>query len=105
MSASAVFVFSKSEPKHIRISKCLIAIVTPFLVLRSVSNLALTIIYVYVAHDEQKSTGVITAVLLGMSSVVVYTGLVVGFEQDWDVRDGPGSAVNIGQDGVENVIQ
>jgi hypothetical protein len=41
-----------------------------------------------------------------MSSVVVYTGLVViGFEKDWDVKNDPGCVVNIGQNGVENVIQ
>ena len=59
----------------------------PFFVIRSISNLALTIIYVYLAHYEQKPTGVITAVFLGLASVTVYTGLVlIGLEndKDWD---------------------
>jgi hypothetical protein len=42
----------------------------------------------------------------GMTSVVVYTGLVVvGFENDWDVKINPGLVDNIGPDRVENVIQ
>jgi hypothetical protein len=54
------------------------------LVVRSAANLAFTIFYIYLAHYEQKSTGVIAAVLLGITSVILYTGLVVvGFDKDW----------------------
>jgi hypothetical protein len=73
-------------------------IVTPFLVIRSISNLALTLIYVYLANYEQKSTGVITAVLLGLTSVAVYTGLVViglDNEKDWELGADPSRCVNI----------
>jgi hypothetical protein len=57
------------------------------LVLRSVANVAFTIFYVYLAHYEQKSTGVIVAVLLGITSVILYTGLVVvGFDKNWKLR-------------------
>lgn len=57
------------------------------LVLRSVANVAFTIFYVYLAHYEQKSTGVIAAVLLGITSVILYTGLVVvGFDKNWKLR-------------------
>ena len=90
----------------LQISKCLIALITPFLVHRSTSNLALTTIYVYLAHDEQRSTGVITAVLLGVTSVVVYSGLViVGFQKDWDVMIDPGPVEDLDSDGAVNVIQ
>ena len=44
----------------------------------------------YRARAEQNSTGVSTAVLLGITSVVVYIGLVViGFEikKDWFWED------------------
>jgi hypothetical protein len=81
-----------------QISKCLILIITPFLVIRSISNLALTLIYVYLAHYEQKSTGVITAVLLGLTSVAVYTGLVViglDNQKDWELGADPSGCVNI----------
>jgi hypothetical protein len=69
----------------------------PFLVIRSISNLALTLIYVYLAHYEQKSTGVITAVLLGLTSVAVYTGLVViGLDNEgWELGADPSGCVNI----------
>jgi hypothetical protein len=76
----------------------------PFLVIRSISNLALTIIYVYLAHYEQKSTGVITAVLLGLASVAVYTGLVViGLEndKDWDLAVDPSIPVDVIFEGVK----
>jgi hypothetical protein len=93
-------------PPRPQISKLLTTVISPFLLLRSISNLALTIIYVYLAHDEQKSLGVITAVLVGMTSIVVYTGLVVvGFEKDWDVRIDPGRGDNAGQDVIENIVQ
>jgi hypothetical protein len=73
-------------------------VITPFLVIRSASNVAFTIIYVYLAHPEQKSTGVTTAVLLGVTSVVVYTGLVVvGFKKDWDCS--PSSQIGVDQIG------
>lgn len=76
----------------------------PFLVIRSISNLALTIIYVYLAHYEQKSTGVITAVLLGLASVAVYTGLVViGLEndKDWDLAVDPSIPTDVIFEGVK----
>ncbi|CZR57851.1 uncharacterized protein PAC_07740 [Phialocephala subalpina] len=93
MFTCAVFIFQQSSPNQIRISKFLIFIVTPFLVIRSISNLALTLIYVYLAHYEQKSTGVIIAVLLGLTSVAVYTGLVIiGLENEKDWDDGINSA-------------
>jgi hypothetical protein len=57
------------------------------LVLRSVANVAFTTFYVCLAHYEQKSTGVIAAVLLGITSVIPYTGLVVvGFNKNWKLR-------------------
>jgi hypothetical protein len=62
--------------------------ITPFLIIRSVSNIALTVIYIFLAREEQKSTAVVTGVLLGITSVVIYVGLVViAFEKDWDVRN------------------
>ena len=76
----------------------------PFLVIRSISNLALTIIYVYLAHYGQKSTGVITAVLLGLASVAVYTGLVViGLEndKDWDLAVDPSIPTDVIFEGVK----
>jgi hypothetical protein len=87
-----------------QISRFLILIVMPFLIIRSISNLALTIIYVYLAHYEQKSTGVITAVLLGLTSVAVYTGLVViGLEndKDWDPAVDPSIPVDVIFEGVK----
>jgi hypothetical protein len=75
--------------------------ITPFLVIRSISNVTLTIIYVYLAREEQKSTGLITAVLFGITSVIVYTGLVlIGLEEDWDVKNphvpqDPGGATEV----------
>jgi hypothetical protein len=72
----------------IKISKLLMIMIAPFLIIRSISNVTLTIIYVYLAREEQKSTGIITAVLFGITSVIAYTGLVtIGFEEDWDVKN------------------
>jgi hypothetical protein len=122
MFACAVFIFQRSSllPKQIRVSsaykmekrlystdyyclnsqvpKFLTFIVMPFLVIRSISNLALTLIYVYLAHSEQKSTGVITAVLLGLTSVFSYTGLVMiglGPETDWIMGVDPHGIVKV----------
>jgi hypothetical protein len=58
----------------------------------------LTLIYVYFAKYEQKSTGVVTAVLLGLTSVAVYTGLVLiglGKKEDWELGADPSRWVNI----------
>jgi ABC-type sulfate transport system permease component len=61
--------------------------VTPFLVIRSGTNVAFAVIYVYLAQDEQTSAGVISAVLLGITAVVLYAGLVfMGFEKDWNLQ-------------------
>jgi len=85
--ACAVFIFKRSGKKQTRISQCLIMVITPLIVLRSVANVAFTIFYVYLAHYEQKSTGVIAAALLGITSVIVYTALVVvGFDENWTLR-------------------
>jgi len=80
--------------------------VTPFLVIRSISNLILTIIYVTLAHEEQKSTGIIMGTLFGLTSVVIYLGLVIiGFDDGWDLKNfhaipDPGGAVDaLGQFG------
>ena len=59
----------------------------PFLVIRSLANVAFTAVYVYLASKEQKSTGVTTAALVAIPSVVVYVTLVViGFEKDWSLK-------------------
>jgi len=63
--------------------------VTPFLVIRSIAALALGVIYVYLANNEQKYTGLINAVLLGIPSIAIYAGLVfIGFQKDWYLLDG-----------------
>lgn len=83
-------------------------IVVPFLVIRSITNIVLTIIYVFLGYDEQKSTGVITAVLLGVTSVVVYTGVVVvGFEKEWYLQNSVIPKINVDQigDGVTEVTE
>jgi len=68
--------------------------VTPFLVIRSIAALALGIIYVYLANDEQNYTGLINAALLGITAIVIYAGLVfIGFQKDWRLQDGSGSVV------------
>jgi len=77
----------------------LIAVVTPFLVIRSLAALTLGIIYIYLAKDEQNYTGLINAALLGVTSIVVYAGLVfIGFQKDWYLRNGLTSYVNVQQD-------
>lgn len=51
----------------------------------------LTIIYVHLGHEELKSTGVTVSALLGITSVVIYGGLVtIGFDDGWDLRNLPG---------------
>jgi hypothetical protein len=73
--------------------------VTPFLVIRSFAALALGIIYIYLANDEQNYTGLINAALLGVTSIVVYAGLVfIGFQKDWYLQDSLISYVNVQQD-------
>jgi hypothetical protein len=58
------------------------------------------VIYTYLGHEEQKSTGLIVAVLIGLTSVVVYVGLVmIGFENDWQLG---GSNISYVDDGGEN---
>lgn len=60
--------------------------ITPFLLIRSLSNVALSVIYISLGREEEKSTAVVTGVLLGLTSVVLYVGLVViAFEKDWDM--------------------
>jgi hypothetical protein len=50
----------------------------------------LSVIYITLGRKEEKSTAVVTGVLLGLTSVVVYVGLVVvAFEKDWDVPKVP----------------
>jgi hypothetical protein len=78
----------------------LVAMVTPFLVIRSFAALALGIIYIYLANDEQNYTGLINAALLGITSIVVYAGLLlIGFQKDWYLQDGLISYANVQQDG------
>jgi hypothetical protein len=77
--------------------------ITPFLIFRSASNLALTIVYVHLGHEEQQLTGVMVSVLLGITSVAVYGALVtIGFDEGWDVKRPPGIS-NV--DGVITVAQ
>jgi hypothetical protein len=50
----------------------------------------LSVIYITLGRKEEKSTAVVMGVLLGLTSVVVYVGLVVvAFEKDWDVPKVP----------------
>jgi hypothetical protein len=64
--------------------------ITPFLLIRSLSNVALSVIYISLGREEEKSTAVVTGILLGLTSIVVYVGLVViAFEKDWDVPKVP----------------
>lgn len=87
---------------HLQISELLIWMVTPFLAIRSVSNLTLTIIYVTLAHEEQKSTGIIMGILFGLTSVVIYLGLVIiGFDDGWDLTNFHGIT---DPDGVVNAM-
>lgn len=73
---------------HLQVSKYLIVMVTPFLVIRSGYNLASAVIYVYLGYDQPDSSGVTSAVLLGIAAVVLYAGLVfMGFCKDWDWQD------------------
>ena len=73
-----------------KISNILVHVIAPFLVIRSISNVALSVFYITLGRKEEKSTAVVTGVLLGLTSVVVYVGLVVvAFEKDWDVPKVP----------------
>jgi uncharacterized membrane protein YozB (DUF420 family) len=73
-----------------KISNILVQVIAPFLVIRSISNVALSVIYITLGRKEEKSTAVVTGVLLGLTSVVVYVGLViVAFEKDWIVPKVP----------------
>ena len=81
------------------------AMVTPFLVIRSIAALALSIIYVYLLKEEQNYTGLVKAVLLGITSIIIYTGLVfIGFQKDWYLQDGNISDVNVQQDGSRSTF-
>lgn len=72
--------------------------VTPFLVIRAAVNVAFAVLYVYLLHDQQESFGVLKAALLGLPSVVLYTGLVlIGFSQDWYLRPASISQVDVRQ--------
>jgi hypothetical protein len=84
-----------------QISTYPIAMVTPFLVIRSIAALALSIIYVYLANDEQNYIGLINAALLGIAAIIIYAGLVfIGFQKDWSLQDGVISYVSVQQDGL-----
>ena len=78
----------------------LIAVVTPFLVIRSLAALTLGIIYIYLAKDEQNYTGLMNAALLGITAIIIYTGLVfIGFQKDWCLQGGVIPYVSVQQDG------
>jgi hypothetical protein len=63
----------------------------------------MTIIYVHLGWKEQKSTGLMIGLLLGITSIVVYFGLlVIGFDDGWDLKDIPGVSH---VDGVVTVTQ
>jgi hypothetical protein len=73
--------------------------VTPFLVIRTAVNVAFAVLYVYLLYDQQESFGVIKAALLGLPSIVLYTGLVlIGFSQDWNLQLASISHVDVRQD-------
>ncbi|KAH6698275.1 hypothetical protein BKA61DRAFT_682653 [Leptodontidium sp. MPI-SDFR-AT-0119] len=77
---------ARKKQKQSLISNILIRMITPFLLIRSLSNVALSVIYISLGREEEKSTAVVTGVLLGLTSVVLYVGLVViAFEKDWDM--------------------
>ena len=64
--------------------------VNPFLVMRSTVNVAFSVVYVYLMHDQGESFGVLNAVLLGVPNVVLYTGPVfIGFQKDWFLPEVP----------------
>jgi hypothetical protein len=72
--------------------------VTPFLVIRAAVNVAFAVLYVYLLHDQQESFGVIKAALVGLPSIVLYTGLVlIGFSQDWYLLPAPILHVDVRQ--------
>jgi hypothetical protein len=64
--------------------------VTPFLVINCITNLVFAVTYVYLLQDKQKWFGVLSAVLLGLSSVVLYAGLVlIGRQKGWSGQAAP----------------
>lgn len=74
--------------------------VTPFLAIRSAANVAFAVLYTYLGHEQQNSNGVISASLLGVTSVVLYAGLVLmGRCKDWSWRDEPAPYSDVPQDG------
>jgi hypothetical protein len=75
---------------HLQVSSYLLVMVTPFLAIRSAANVAFAVLYTYLGHEQQNSNGVISAGLLGITSVVLYAGLVfMGFCKDWSREDAP----------------
>lgn len=75
--------------------------VTPFLVIRSIALVVLTVIYIYLGQDMVESAGIINAALVGITSVVVYTGLVlIGFAKDWQPQADPISQVDFQGNGA-----
>ena len=74
--------------------------VAPFLVIRSATNVAFAVFYVYLGHEQQNSVGVISASLLGITSVVLYAGLVfMGFCKDWSWQVAPAPYSDVPEDG------
>jgi hypothetical protein len=66
--------------------------------MRAAVNIAFAVLYVYLLHDQQESFGVIKAALLGLPSVVLYTGLVlIGFSRDWYLLPAPILHVDVRQ--------
>ena len=60
--------------------------IVPFLLIRSLANVALSVFYITLGREEEKFTAVVIGVLLGLTSVVVYVGLVIiAFQKDWDM--------------------
>ncbi|KUJ11021.1 uncharacterized protein LY89DRAFT_688983 [Mollisia scopiformis] len=90
--ACSVRIWHEARQKQAQspISNILVQVIAPFLVIRSISNVALSVIYITLGRKEEKSTAVVVGILLGLTSVVVYVGLVViAFEKDWDVPKVP----------------
>jgi len=84
---------------HLQVSKYLLVMVTPFLAIHSAANVAFAVLYTYLGHEQQNSNGVISASLLGITSVVLYAGLVfMGFCKDWSRQDAPVLYSDVPQD-------
>lgn len=79
--------------------------VTPFLIMRATVDVAFAVLYVYLLHDQQESFGVIKAALLGLPSIVLYTGLVlIGFSQDWYPLPAPILHVDVRHDDYTHAV-